>query len=190
MIRDLVAKSRSYRRFRESTPISEDTLRGLVDLARLSPSAMNLQPLKFILSWEPQRNARVFPYLRWAGYLPNWDGPSEGERPSAYIIVLGDTHIRPSFGCDHGIAVQSMLLGAVEAGLGGCMFGSVDRDGLREEFDIPDSYEILLVVAFGEPAERIVIDDVGDDGNIKYWRDDVDVHHVPKRTLDEMILRS
>lgn len=188
MIRELVARSRSYRRFKESREIDEKTLRDLVELARLSPSAMNLQPLKFMLSWEAERNARIFPHLRWAGYLTNWDGPAEGERPSAYIVVLGDTEIRPSFGCDHGIAVQSILLGAVEQGLGGCMFGSVDREGLRAEFGIPERFEILLVVALGEPTERVVVEDAGPGDGIKYWRDDVEIHHVPKRSLDELVI--
>jgi nitroreductase len=161
----------------------------LVGLARFSPSGANLQPLKFILSADPEQNARIYPTLAWAGYLRDWDGPEEGERPSAYIILLGDTQISKQFGCDHGIAAQSILLGAVEKGLGGCMIGSIERKRLREILAIPERYEILLVIALGYPKEKVVLEDVGPDGDIKYYRDSEGVHHVPKRTLDELIIK-
>jgi nitroreductase len=188
MIRDLVVKNRSYRRFHQEVPIGLETLRELVDLARHSASAANLQPLKYILSCDTERNARIFPNLAWAGYLKDWPGPAEGERPAAYIIVLCDTRIAKSAGCDHGIACQSILLGAVERGLGGCMIASIKRKELHEALEIPDHFEILLVVALGKPKETVVIETVGSDGDIKYWRDVSDVHHVPKRRLDEIIL--
>jgi len=188
MIRDLILKNRSYRRFDESAVMDESTLRDLVDLARHSPSGANLQGLKFILSWTPQKNAIIFPCLRWAGYLKDWGGPEAGERPAGYIILLGDTDISKNFGVDHGIACQSMLLGAVEKGFGGCIFGSVRRDELRKQLDIPEQYEILLVLALGKPVEQVMVDEVGADGSIKYWRDEQAVHHVPKRALDDLIL--
>jgi len=188
MLKDLVRKNRSYRRFHQDVPVDLETLRALVDLARLSASAANLQPLKYILSYDPETNARIFPHTRWAGYLKDWDGPAEGERPAAYIVILGDTEIRKSFGCDHGIAAQSIMLGAAEQGLGGCMIGSIDRDALRRTLDIPKQYEILLVLALGRPKETVVIEDIGPNGDIKYYRDGEGVHHVPKRLLDELIL--
>ena len=188
MLKDLILQNRSYRRFRENVPIEHETLRELVDLARLSPSAANLQPLKYVLSCDPETNARIFPHLAWAGYLTEWPGPAEGERPAAYIIILGDSQIIQSVGCDHGIAAQSILLGAAERGLGGCMIGSIQREALRAALKIPKRYTILLVIALGQPAETSVIEPVGDGGDIKYWRDGADVHHVPKRTLDELIL--
>ena len=159
-----------------------------MDLARCSGSAANLQPLKYTLSCGPERNAAIFPHLVWAGYLEDWDGPAEGERPSAYIAILGDTEIAPSFGCDHGIAAQSILLGATEKGLGGCMVGSIDRKGLRKTLGIADRYEILLVLALGKPRETVVVDPVGASGDIRYWRDSAGTHHVPKRPLDEIIV--
>jgi nitroreductase len=188
MIKDLVAKSRSYRRFFQEVAIDKQILRELVDLARLSPSAANLQPLKYILCCEPKKNALIFQHLGWAGYLKDWPGPAEGERPSAYIIILGDTEITRSFGCDHGIAAQSILLGAAEKGLGGCMIGTVKREELRKTLDIPSRYEILLVLALGKPKETVVIEAVGTGGDIKYWRDKRGVHHVPKRSLNSIIL--
>ncbi len=188
MLRDLVLRNRSYRRFREDVPIALGTLRELVDLARCSASGANLQPLRYLLSAERERNARIFPHLAWAGYLKDWPGPPEGERPAAYVIILGDTRIRPNVGCDHGIAAQTILLGATERGLGGCMIGSIARDGLRQALAIPDAYEILLVIALGAPLETVVLEEVGPQEDIRYWRDPAGVHHVPKRRLADIIL--
>jgi nitroreductase len=186
-LRELVTRNRSYRRFHPHEPIGEATLRGLIELARLSASAANKQPLRYVLSCDPALNARIFPTLAWAGYLTDWPGPAEGERPAAYIVILGDTRISGSFGCDHGIAAQSILLGACEAGLGGCMIGSINREALRRVLAIPDPYEILLVLALGRPAERVVLEPVRD-GDIRYWRDPSGTHHVPKRSLEELVL--
>lgn len=189
MIEDIVKACRSYRRFHQERRIEPGTLRELVNLGRLSPSAANLQPLKYITSSDPALNASIFPTLAWAGYLKDWPGPAEGERPSAYIVVLGDTEISKGFGCDHGISAQSIVLGAAEKGIGACMIGSIQRNDLRAVLSIPDRYEILLVLALGYPSEKVVLEDVGPDGSIKYYRDADDVHHVPKRTLDEVILK-
>ena len=188
MFKELILKDRSYRRFHEEQPIDRQTLLELVDLGRLSASGGNVQPLKYILSSDPEKNAKIFPCLAWAGDLTDWDGPAEGERPSAYIIILGDKEIGKSFGVDHGIAAQSILLGAAEKGIGGCMVGSVERKNLRKALDIPERYEILLVLALGKPRETVVLEEAGPDGDIKYYRDENDVHHVPKRPLDEIIL--
>jgi len=187
MVRDLILKNRSYRRFYENEPVSEEVLRGLVDLARLSPSAGNRQPLKYLLSWTPERNALIFPCLSWAGYLTDWPGPAEGERPAAYIIILADTTISADAGCDHGIAAQSIMLGAVEQGLGGCIIAAVKREELQRRLGIPEHLKILLVLALGRPKEQVVLEEVTD-GEIKYWRDKQAVHHVPKRRLEELII--
>jgi nitroreductase len=188
MIEDLIRRNRSTRRFDQSQAVAEETLRELVELARLSASGSNKQPLKFLLSCDSTRNALIFSHLAWAGYLKDWPGPAEGERPSAYIVILGDRKISKGFGCDHGIAAQSILLGATAKGLAGCMIGSVKRDSLCRALELESRYEILLVVALGKSAEEIVIDRVGSEGGIEYWRDSEGVHHVPKRPLDEIIL--
>jgi nitroreductase len=188
MIKELITKNRSYRRFHQDVPVTRETLRELVELGRLSASAANRQPLKYILSNEPEKNALIFSCLRWAGYLKDWRGPAEGERPPAYIIVLGDTRISTGFLCDHGVAAQSILLGAVERGLGGCIIAAVQRTKLGKLLEIPDYFEILLVLALGKPKEKVVLETVGDDGDIKYWRDKDEVHHVPKRKLDDIIV--
>ena len=188
MIDDVVRRSRSYRRFYQETAIGMDTLRELVDLARYTPSGGNLQPLKYILSADPEKNGLIFQNLGWAGYLKDWPGPEEGERPSAYIILLGDTEISKSVAWDHGISAQTIMLGATSRGFGGCIIATINKERLRSALSIPARYEILLVLALGKPKETVVIDPMGPDGNIKYWRDDKAVHHVPKRLLDEIII--
>ncbi len=188
MISDLVRKSRTYRRFYQNVPLTEEMLRGLVDLARLSPSGRNAQPLKYMISWKPEMNEKIFPMLAWAGYLKDWGGPVEGERPTGYIIILGDKEIANNYGIDHGIASQSIMLGAVEQGLGGCIIQSVRRTELCQVLNISERYEILLVLALGKPKEEVVIEPIGPDGDIMYYRDANQVHHVPKRSLDDIIL--
>ncbi len=187
LLPQLVLKNRSYRRFDECVKIPHETLEELVNLARLSASGANRQPLKFVLSSDPEKNALIFPHLAWAGYLTDWPGPEAGERPSAYILILGDTEISKNVGCDHGIAAQSILLGATELGFGGCMVASIKKQELQRALGLPDRYDILLALALGKPKETVVIEPVAD-GDIKYRRDAQGVHHVPKRALDELIL--
>jgi nitroreductase len=188
MIEELIRQNRSFRRFHQDQQVSRETLLSLVNLARLSASAANLQPLKYVLSCDPEKNAQIFACLAWAGYLKDWPGPSEGERPAAYIVILGDREITKNFDCDHGIAAQSILLGAREQGLGGCMIGSIKKDQLCRLLNLPERYDILLVIALGRPNEKVVLTEVGSNGSIKYWRDEAGVHYVPKRKLENIII--
>jgi nitroreductase len=185
---DLIFKTRSYRRFDESYHIDTKTLETLIDLARLSASAANRQPLKYLIYNIPEDCEKIFPSIAWAGYLTEWPGPDKGERPSGYIIILGDKSITEIFGVDHGIAAQSIMLGATEVGLGGCMIASIIREELRNELKIPDSFDILLILALGRPVEKVIIDDIKND-DVKYWRDSGKNHHVPKRSLKELIIK-
>jgi len=186
-IKDLIKKNRSIRRFEQGFKISKKTLKELIELARLSSSAANLQPLKYIISCDENNNNKIFPYTKWANYLQNWKGPSGSEKPSAYILILGDTTITKSFGYDHGIAAQSILLGATEKGLGSCIIGALKRKALHQSLGIPSRYEILLAIALGKPNEKAVVE-TACNGEIKYWRDENDIMHVPKRPLEELIL--
>ena len=180
-------QTRSFRRFWQAEPITIEILQELIDLARLGGSARNVQPLKYLLVNAPAQNAKIFPHLGWAGYLKDWQGPVEGERPSAYIICLLDTGITNEAECDLGIATQNILLGATEKGLGGCRIASFSRK-LQNILDMPDHLQILLVLALGKPKETVLLEDRGPDGNIKYWRDENQVHYVPKRSLEEIIV--
>jgi nitroreductase len=190
MFKELILKNRSYRRFDATVTVSRELLVELIELARLSPSGANRQPLKYYLSTRPEENQLIFPHLAWAAYLTDWLGPEEKERPTAYVVILGDKQIASSFGCDHGIAAQSLLLGAVEKGLGGCMIGSIDRKGLKRALNLAENLEILLVIALGKPLETVILETVDAGEDIKYWRDDQQQHHVPKRSLEELIVSS
>lgn len=187
-LKELVLKSRSYRRFDESYKIEAKTLEGLIELARLSPTGANKQPLKFIYFNTQEECTRIFPYIAWAGYLLDWAGPEKGERPSAYILIVGDKSISDLFGVDHGIAAQTIMLGAAESGLGGCITGSIKRTELSSELSLPDNLDILLILALGKPVEKVIIEDIKD-SNVKYWRDADKIHHVPKRSLKELIIK-
>ncbi|NOX35484.1 MAG: nitroreductase family protein [Deltaproteobacteria bacterium] len=188
--KDLVRRNRSCRRFDNSHKIDEKTLKELVENARNCASAANMQPLKYIICCDEQKNEDIFSCLGWAAYLKDWKGPVKEERPSAYIIILGDHNISDKFWCDHGIAAQTILLGARVMGLGGCMFGAINIKKLRACLDIADHLEPKLVVALGKPVEKIRIDDLEEGGDIKYWRDEQKVHHVPKRKLNDIIIGS
>lgn len=185
----IVEKTRSYRRFDENIKLTDEQLRSLVELARKTASAANRQPLHYIIVNDVALNKTVFSTLKWAGYLSDWNGPAEGERPAAYIIVLAQRDLAgASTQIDEGIAAQTILLGATVMNFGGCILGAVNRSALYTELKIDEAiYEIPLVIALGKPSEKVILESVVDD-NIKYYRDCEQVHHVPKRSLDEVIL--
>lgn len=189
-IADLVAMNRSCRRFDGNKKVVVEEITQLVDLARMSASAANLQPLKYMISASAEINAKIFSCLKWAGYLKDWDGPSENERPSAYIIVLHDTSIAAEPGCDQGIAGQSIMLGAVEKGLAGCMIAAIDRKSLGDIIGLPSRLKILLVIALGYPVEVRKVVALTDETGVKYFRDNNGIHYVPKRSLDEIVLKT
>lgn len=184
---ELVAATRSVRRF-TGEPVAMADLEDLVKLARLTPSAANKQPLKYVLVADPGACAKVFSCLAWAAYMPQWPGPDEGQRPGGYVVICLDKDVSDTPVCDHGIVSQTMVLGAAEKGIAACILGSIAKEKLRDALDIPQTLDILLVVALGKAAETVVVDDLkpGPDGH-KYWRDDDGVHHVPKRSVDEFI---
>ncbi|MEW6071356.1 MAG: nitroreductase family protein [Planctomycetota bacterium] len=185
---ELVRRNRSYRRFHPEVRVGRKTLEELVDLARLTASAKNGQSLRYFLSCTDRLNDVIFPHLFWAGYLKDWDGPEEGERPAAYIVVLQDTRIEKEPVIDAGIAAQTILLGAVERELGGCIIGSISRRELAVHLGFAPHLEIRIVVALGKPKETVVLEPMGPEGDVKYWRDAEAVHHVPKRSLREILL--
>jgi nitroreductase len=189
MIRDLIIKNRSYRRFDSSVKIEEKQLKSWIELARFSASGRNMQPLKYVICTDEIITEAIFPNVGWAGYLGNWKGPEEGERPVAYIAVLHDKSLSDNYFCDDGIALQSILLGAVNDGFGGCMIGSFNKGKVARLLELPDSLDILWLIALGKPVEEVVLE-TSKGNEIKYWRDEKQVHHVPKRPLDEIIYKT
>lgn len=190
MLKDLVTQTRSYRRFKQEPAPTLADLEDLVELARLAPAASNKQPLKYALVCDPQVLPQVFSCLKWAGYLTDWPGPNPDEQPTAYIVFLNDVSIsggREIHLIDLGLAAQNIILGAREKGFGACLLASVNRARLAEILGIPEGLKIELVAALGAPGERVELTAVGSDGDIRYWRDEDNVHYVPKRPLAELI---
>ena len=185
----LVKKTRTYRRFDESKKVTNEQLFSLLEYASFTPSAANKMPLKYIASTSSETNAAIFACVGWAGYLSDWDGPCDGEKPTGYLVMLRDTELSQQSATDEGIQAETIMLGAAAMGLGGCIMGNVKRGELRMALSIDERYEIALVLALGYPTERVVIERVKD-GDVKYWHDAENVNHVPKRTAREMLLKS
>lgn len=189
MLKDLLIKNRSYRKFDENTGISKDELIELIDLTRYTASTVNLQALKFKPICGKSENGLMFESLRFAGLLKGKGTPPEGKRPTGYIIILCDSGIAKDLRYDAGIAAQTILLGAVEKGLGGCMLGSIDRDKVYKDFGIDkERFSIELVIALGKPDENIVLTEIGEDGSTAYYRDENGNHFVPKRKIEDIII--
>lgn len=185
---ELVRKNRSYRRFFQDRPIKDEVLMNLVDMARLTPSGRNAQPLKYAVINTPERCEEIFPHLSWAGYLTDWEGPNEGDRPSAYIVVCNDSALASDSRWDQGISAQTILLGAVEAGFGGCIIASIRKNEIAKALGLPENLEPVLVLALGLPKEVVILTGV-QDGDIKYYRDAGGTHFVPKRTFDDILIK-
>jgi nitroreductase len=187
MLKELVLRNRSYRRFYEEEQISIENILQWIDLARMGASGRNGQTLKYQIVLNKEKRKEVFETLAWAGYLSDWAGPIEGERPAAYVIMLNDENLGKNYFSDDGIAVQNLLLGAVEKGYGGCILRAFKEKELREILQIDPAYKIIQVVALGKPKEKVVLEEMQDE-DIKYWRDENQVHHVPKRNLNDLIV--
>lgn len=194
-LHNLFVECRSTRRFIHDVSVPGQDLHDLVEIARLTASSKNQQPLKYILINDRKRCADVFGCLGWAKALSKWSGPEETERPAAYIIILGDSSVGNSlsmvgakYSVDPGIVAQSLMLGARAKGLGGCIIASIDRDKLRESFKIEKKFDILLIATIGKPGEKIFIDPMPANGSPNYWRDEDDNHHVPKRSAEELVV--
>ena len=190
-MQEIIAKTRTFRRFIEKERISLDTLYELIDLARLGGSARNGQPWQYMVANSPEICEKIFPFLGWAGYLTDWKGPVAGERPSAYVLCflnrnwLKGPESEAQF--DLGVATQNLLLGAMEKRIGGCRIGAFNPN-LASLFKVPDHLELSLVVALGKPRETVIIEECKDNDDIRYWRDANEVHHVPKRSFKSCLL--
>ncbi|MCI6290407.1 MAG: nitroreductase family protein [Clostridiales bacterium] len=183
--RELVLKNRSTRAFDPARRISREELEQLVDLARLTPSAVNLQPLKYLLSWQEETNALILAHTAWAGLLKDISLPPEGKGPAGYIVICIDTRIAKNAATDVGIAAQTILLGAAEKGLSGCMIGAIDPK-LHDLLGLKEQYQISLIVALGKGAEDIRLTETK--GNDTAYYREGDAHYVPKRPLEEILI--
>lgn len=186
MLKDLLKKTRSFRRFNVNDRVPADLLKTWVTDLRYCASGRNCQPLKYAVVASPQSCAQIFPLLAWAGYLKDWAGPEEDERPSAYLIQLLDKEIAENCLCDDGIQLQTLLLSATEAGYGGCIIKAFKNAELRQLLRLPDHLQINYVLALGKPVEKVVVEEMKNN-DVRYWRTPDGVHHVPKRPACELI---
>ncbi len=192
MLLDLVKANRSYRGYDESRYITTEELMSFVELARLTPSSVNAQPLKYYLVNEKEEVAVVQKMTKWAKALPQLSLPHAGECPTAFIIICQDLNLGESlarYQKDIGITAQTMLLGAVEIGLGGCMIGNFSAAEVKETLNLSENIAPVLIVAFGKPMEDITLVEIEEGESHKYYRDDNDVHYVPKRKLCDIIIK-
>lgn len=186
MIKELALKNRAYRRYDGSYKVDRETLLELIEIARLSSCGSNRQILRYGIFDDEKSRELISSSLIWAGLLTEWPGPEVDKRPSAYIGIFKEKTESGAFAIDTGIAATNILLGAVERGLGGCMFASFT--GLNGKLGVDSKYELTMIIAIGKPAEEIVVEDVVN-GDVRYYRDEDGVHHVPKRSVEELILK-
>lgn len=186
---DLVAGARSYRRFDESKAMTDEDMTSLIELGRITPCGGNRQYIRFAYSCDQERNKEIFKQTGWAAYLTDWDGPAEGERPTGYILILRDLSLQKNLTVDEGIVAQTINLGARAMGLGCCMLMNIKRDKLMEIFGLdPEKYAISMVIALGVPVETVKIVPLKDN-DVKYYRDENMVHYVPKRSLEDVLVK-
>lgn len=182
---DLIKKRRSIRRF-EQRPIAEELLRGFVDAARLAPTGANLQPLKFKIVNDAELCRQIFAQTKWAGYLPDWN-PTEKEAPTAYIAVCVDMEIKKAEDfCDIGAAAQNIFLTAQEQGIAACWLGAINKPEISRILHIEAPIKLHTVIALGYPAEQSETAEYT--GSVKYYYDENGVLHVPKRSLEDVLL--
>lgn len=192
MLKDIARTCRSYRRFDQAVQIPEEMLMDWVDTARCTASSCNNQPLRYKIISTPEACAEIFPHTAWAGALPDWAGPEEGERPTAYIVLIANTadSVNDIFTArDEGIAAQTIMLAATEAGFGGCMIGSFGKASVTKICGVDgENLRVDLILALGKPVEQVVLVEPDEEHGLHYYRDDQQVHYVPKRPLDSILL--
>ncbi len=187
MFSDLVKATRSFRNFDPTYRLSDEVMHSLIELCRYTPSTANTQSIKFAYACSEEACAKVFPLLGWAGYLKENKPPYDGNVPAGYILICFDTDISPEIEIDAGICAQTIVLGAMDLGIGACMIGSFNKQKVTELFNLPANIKPRLMIALGIPKETVEIVDIKD-GDVKYYRDGKDKHFVPKRTVSELTL--
>lgn len=185
---ELALACRTYRRFTQEE-VPEELLAMMVENARISNSAMNQQPLRYVVVRDPGLVAKLQPCLRWAAKLPrNIGTPKAGEQPTAFIVVCTEGRETPFTGVDIGIAVRTMTLTACEGGVGSCIIGSVDIHGVKDYLEIPEAWTPKLVIALGYPDHASVITDIPESGKTDYYVNEDRDYFVPKRSQEEIVL--
>jgi len=186
-IYELQEKRRSIRKFTDQ-PVDYELLKKFVSYARLSASAKNLQPIRYYIACGGKIADDIFQHVSWAGYLKGAHSPSFEQRPRAYIMFLYDKDIAAAPRWDIGASSHAIQLMAQYEGLGTCWMGAINRSKITELCKISDAYTLDSLLAIGYPGESPVTESV-DDGDIKYYLDDEKVLHVPKLSIDDIIIK-
>ncbi len=183
----ILQNRRTIRKFKQE-PISCSQLERYVEIARLSPSGANLQPLKYVIVQSEEQVAAVFKETKWAGYLNGSYTPSDLEQPTAFIAVFCDSHIPDTMAeFDAGAAIMSINILAEEDGLGCCIMKSIHRENICKILNTDDNLRLMYVVALGYKGEHPECVDITD-GDIKYYIEN-DVLKVPKRKKSEVLVK-
>ena len=191
MLKDLVIRNRSYRGYDENHRITKEELLEFVDCARLCPSSVNKQPFMYRLVLEQEEVKRLQKEAKWARGLPDMQLPHKGMHPTAFIVICLDSNLGNSiarYQKDVGIVAQTMLLAAAETNLGGCMIGNFGASSVKRALNLEEHIQPMLIVAFGKPAEKIILTEIEEGESTDYYRDEKDIHYVPKRKLKDIII--
>jgi nitroreductase len=182
---------RSIRRFKDK-PVPGEVLEKCVDAGRLAPSGRNHQVCEYIVVNDTQLLPEMFDCVGGGVKLPpEKGGPRPENTPKAYMIILinksweGDANRRKITLYDVGMAAENIILVALEEGIGACPVLMFNEDKLKQILDIPDGYDVALVIVMGYPDESPVTEVAT--GSIDLKLDDQLVRHVPKRKLSDII---
>lgn len=191
MLKDLVIANRSYRGYDETFTPTKEQLTSYVDLTRYTASSVNAQPLKYHIAFEKEEVRLIQSMTKWARALPQMKLPHDNMCPTGFIIICQDTDISDNlarYQKDIGIVAQTILLNAVEDGLGGCMIGNFSPEEIKEKLEFSENITPMLIIAIGKPKEKIIIKEIENGESIKYYRDENDIHYVPKRKLKDILI--
>lgn len=181
----LLRRNRSYRGFDKSCPVTQAQLRRIAEVCTLVPSGRNQQVLRLKLLTRNNGADQMQGLYKLGAALPELHLPFPGTEPEAFIIICSTVDPDKWVHMDVGIAAQSMLLKAVEMGLGGICIGAFNKQALIETFALP--YEPVLMLAIGKPAEKIELLPVHAGEPLKYYREN-GIHYVPKIVANDLIL--
>ena len=181
----LLRRNRSYRGYDKACVVTMAQLRRIAEVCTKVPSGRNQQVLRFKLLTRDSGSEAMQGLYKLGGALPELHLPFPGTEPEAFIIICSTVTPDKWVNMDVGIAAQSMLLKAVEMGLGGICIGAFNKDKVTETFGLP--CEPVLILAIGKPAEKIELVPVRAGEPLKYYREN-GIHYVPKITADDLIL--
>lgn len=179
-VKEALQKRRTVRLF-EQKNVPDSDLAEMIDCARVTSCASNLQQLRYIIIRDTKLLKDIFPLTAWANLVRPSRTPVWGiSAPRCFIAVIASASANQVIHADAGAAIQSMQTMAWSRGLGCCWLGSIQREQIKILLELPDDKQVLYLVAVGYPAEKPVAEDVQEGQSIFYYLDDQQRLHVPK----------